>query len=403
MTPIEAFHVHQPLSAKQIGPLFLVALAALALLPSCSKPGAAADAAKGKSRLVDVAVATAATAAIPLEMNTFGNVESISTVTIRSQVNEILTAVHFRKGQNVKKGQLLFSFDPRASEAALKQAQATVTGHMVQAENAHNDLKRELDLLKKGVATQYECDQAQTIANAFDSAVRAGQAAVDTAKLQLEHCQIFSPIDGQVGNLLVNEGNLVKANDTALVVINQIRPIEVNFSVPQADLPTIRKYMAAGKLALKAAIPSQPEEPQTGELTFVDNAVDSASGTIAMRGTFENKDLRLWPGQYVQVNLLLTVQKDAVVVPAKAVQTGRDGKYVFVINSQMKAEMRPITIGRKCDDLLVVEKGLAPGERVVTNEFLRLTAGAPVRITNDPPSSQTMPATSEALSQGAGA
>ena len=321
---------------------------------------------------------------MPVEITTFGSVEPYATVAVKAQVGGTLDKVHFQKGKNVKKGELLFTIDPRPYKAALEEAQANLARDRVREENAKKDFERETALLKKGISAQSDYDKASTEAAADAAAVRADVAAVETANLQLEHCSICSPIDGRTGNLLVNEGNLVKENaDLPLVTINQVRPIEVSFSIPQRDLPSVKKNMAAGKLAVRAALPNEEGVAEVGELTFVDNAMDRMTGTVQLRAKFDNASERLWPGQYVSVTMTLAMQDDAIVAPSSAVQVGRDGHYVFVIKPDNTAEFRPVTVRRIPGDLAVIEKGLQPGERVATDGQLRLVQGAKVEIKNE--------------------
>lgn len=356
-----------------------VALAAASV--SCSPPSSAQEGSKPKARkVVPITAAVAVRKSMPIEFRTFGAVQAYATVTIRSQVTEIIKTVHFRKGQCVRKGDLLFTMQPKSSDVALAQAEATLCRDIFQADNAEKVAQREAVLLKKGVTSQDEHDKAKTDADALAAAVRASRAAVDQAKLLLEYCSIHSPIDGRAGNLLVDEGNLVKSQDTALVTLTQTRPIEVSFCMPQNNLPALRRYMAAGKLRVDAVIPGEDGPPEVGELTFVDNTVEKGTGTIGLRATFPNEAERLWPGQYVQVILTQSVQTDAVVAPSQAIQVGREGSYVFVVRPDKTAEMRKVTVPRTVGADAVVTEGLQAGETVVTDGHLRLTQGIGVTI-----------------------
>jgi membrane fusion protein, multidrug efflux system len=348
---------------------------------SCSPPSSAQEGNKPKARKV-VPITAAATVRkdMPIEFRTFGTVQAYATVTIRSQVSEIIKTVHFRKGQSVRKGELLFTILPKSFEVALEQAQAALARDIVQADNAEKVAQREAVLLKKGMSSQDEHDKYKTEADALAASVRAGRAAVDQTKLQLEFCSIHSPIDGRAGNLLVDEGNLVKSQDTPLVTLTQTRPIEVSFCLPQSNLPALRRYMAAGKLRVEAVIPGDDAVPEVGELTFVDNTVEKGTGTINLRATFPNETERLWPGQYVQVILTMSVQKDAVVAPSQAIQAGREGSYVFVVRPDKTAELRKVTVPRTIGADAVVTEGLQAGEMVVTDGHLRLTQGISVTI-----------------------
>lgn len=379
---------------------FLAALLLAAPL-SCTKPGAAPPRGRGGESSVPVTVAVAEGRPMPVEISEIGSVMAYSTVSVRAEVSGILTAVHFRKGQEVKKGDVLFTIDPRPFDASLKQAQAALARDQAQAENARLELQREKKLLDANISAPSDYDKKKADAEATAAVVRADEAVVDNAKLQLEHCTLHSPIDGRTGDLLVDPGNLVKASsDQALVVINQVQPIQVSFSILQRDLPAVRRLMSQGTLEVRAYPSDDPADNETGVLTFIDNAVDKGTGRIALLATFPNAAQRLWPGQHLgKVSLILSTDPDAVVVPAKAVQTGRNGKYVYVIKDK-KAEFRPVTVRSSDPDIAVLESGLAKGETVVTDGHLRLVQGSGVDIRPATPAaaegSPTRPATSSA-------
>ena len=367
-----------------------VIVAGAGLAPSCSKQSPAEEGSKpGAGKAVPVTAASVVRKAMPIELKTVGTAQAYATVAIRSQVTEVLQTVHFRKGQDVRKGDLLFTIAPRPFEVAMDQARANLGRDIVQAENAQKLAEHEAVLLKKGISSQDEYDKARTNAEALAAGVLADIAAVENAELQLKYCSIRSPVDGRVGNLLVDEGNLVKANDVVLVIINQIHPIEVSFCVPQSDLPGIRRYMARGKLAVRALVPKEESDGEDGELTFVDNAVEKGTGTVQLRATFQNPRERLWPGLYVQVILTLAVQDDAIVAASRAIQTGRDGKYVFVVKSDGTVEMRGVKVSRAVGRETVVDEGLQAGERVVTDGHLRLIDGTKVEVQGE---AKTQPA-----------
>jgi multidrug efflux system membrane fusion protein len=250
----------------------------------------------------------------------------------------------------------------------------------VQAKNAEVESRRTDALMKQGVATQDEYDKARTALEALQAAIRADDAALENARLKLEYCSIKSPIDGRVGSLFIDQGNLIKANDVKIVTINRIRPIYVTFTAPQQELPSIRERMAAGKLDVTAIVPKESQRPERGELTFIDNEVDTATGTIRLKATFANEAERLWPGQFVNVVLTLATEKDAIVAPSEAVQTGQQGQFVFVVKDDLTVEDRPVVVGRALDGETVIQKGLSPGQRVVTDGQLRLVPGAKVAV-----------------------
>jgi len=235
-------------------------------------------------------------------------------------------------------------------------------------------------LIQKGVVPQQQYDKFRTDADALEATVLADQAAMENAKIQLDYCSIHSPIDGRTGSLMVKQGNIIKADDINLVVINQIIPIDIAFSIPEQFLPEIKKYMALGKIQIDAFIPANEERPEKGIITFIDNAVDINTGTIRLKGTFANREKKLWPGQFVNVVLTLTTEPNAIVVPSQAIQTGQTGRYVFVVKSDSTVESRPVVVGRIVNGEAVIQKGLSANEKVVTDGQLRLYPGARVEI-----------------------
>jgi multidrug efflux system membrane fusion protein len=330
---------------------------------------------------VPVTAAAVIQKTVPVQINTIGNVEAYSTVSVKSQIGGLLNHVHFREGQDVDKGALLFTIDPRPYEASLKQAEANLAKDTAQLENAREEVRRYAELVKKGYVAQEQYDQIRTNAIAFEATVNADKAVVENARLQLKYCYIYSPFNGRTGNLLSHQGNLIKANaDNPMVIINQIQPIYVTFSVPEQYLSEIKKYMSGGKILVKAFITTAKDDSEEGVLTFVDNTVDVTTGTIKLKATFTNKKKRLWPGQFVDVVIVLTTQPNAIVVPSQSVQTGQKGQYVFVIKDDLTVEDRLVTVGRMLNSETVIEKGLQAGEKVVTDGQLRLVPGAKVQL-----------------------
>ena len=321
---------------------------------------------------------------MPVQIIAIGNVEAFASVSIKPLVSGALESIHFNEGQDVRKGQLLFAIDKRPFEAALAQAQANLARDKATAANARADAGRYASLQQQGVASKQQADQSASAADSYDAAVRADSAAIDTAKLELNYCTIYSPIDWRTGSYQVKPGNMVKANDVpVLIVINQISPIYLDFAIPEQYLADVKKYMAQGPLRVEATIPNDAGPPEIGTVTFVDNAMDNTTATIRLKGTFANEKRRLWPGQFVNTVLTLTSERNAVVVPAQALQTGQNGQFVFVVKADNTVESRPVIAGRTVGGVTVIEKGVAQGETVVTDGQLRLIPGAKVSITSD--------------------
>jgi multidrug efflux system membrane fusion protein len=338
--------------------------------------------AKSQGTAMPVTIAEAVSKAMPIELRAVGTVEAFATVTVKAQVEGQLTAVHVQEGQCIKAGDLIFTIDPRPFEVQIKLLQANLARANVQLENARTLLGRNASVVGKGYVSQGQYDQAAADAAALEATVRADEAAVENAQIQLTYCSIRSPITGCVGEIYVDRGNVVKANDAdhPLVVIRQISPIYVGFSVPERYLPEVKKYLAAGKLIVMAASAGHEDEPVKGELTFVDNSVNTATGTILLKATFGNKDQVLWPGQFVNVTVQLASQPYAVAVPSRAVQTGQDGQYVFVLKPDNTVEYRTVTVDRIVGLEAIIAKGIQSKDRVVTDGQLRLFPGAQVKV-----------------------
>ncbi|HEY1373778.1 MAG TPA: efflux RND transporter periplasmic adaptor subunit [Candidatus Binatia bacterium] len=329
----------------------------------------------GRSRdsrpAIPVTVVAAVQKSMPLQVEAVGTVDPYSTVSIRSQVAGAITKVHFKEGQDVKEGDLLFTIDTRPFEAAVKQAEANLAKDVAVLANAREQSRRYAELVKKQYVSQEQYDQIKTNADSIEATVEADKANVENAKVQLSYCRIFSPVTGRTGSLLVNEGNVVRTNDpNPLITINQISPIYVTFALPEQNLPDVKTRLAAGKLGVQAVLPENEQRPEQGDLTFVDNLVDRTTGTIKLKGTFANRERRLWPGQFVKAVLKLGDQ-EAVVVPSDAVQTGQKGQQVFVVRGESGVEVRPVVVGRSLNGESVIEQGVHAGERVVTDgQFL---------------------------------
>jgi multidrug efflux system membrane fusion protein len=366
-------------NTRTLASLVLILAASLSFVSCSSKTSAV-----GPDMAVPVTVAKAVKKTVPVELSAIGTAEAYSTVSIKGQVNAVLKEVHFKQGDFVKKGDLLFSLDARPFQASLAQAQANLARDKAQADLTVVQAERYKKLYDEGISPKEQYDQMQANAAAQQGSVHADEAAVESAKLQLQYCEIYSPVDGRTGALQVYPGNLVKENDVpVLVVINQIAPLYLDFSVPEQYLGVIKKYMTAGRLQIEAT-PYGDTTPETGYLTFVDNTVDNTTGTIKLKGTFENTDHRLWPGQFSTVALRLSEQENATVVPTQAVQTGQSGDFVFVIKPDQTAESRPVKVARTLGTESVIAKGIEAGETVVTDGQLRLIPGIKVQIKTAP-------------------
>lgn len=387
--------------------LFILFISLLAA--GCSNQPAAPKA-KGKGPGKQAAIVTTAVVgkeAVPVDLQVIGTVEPYTSIRVKAQVNGQLTKVYFKEGQEVKAGDLLFLIDPRPYDEAIRQAEANLARSTALLRQAEANLQRDIaqerfardqaaryqKLFAEGVGSKQQADQYVSEAEARAEAVRASQAAIESARaavkadtatlenarLQRSYCEIRSPVNGRTGAVVIQEGNLVRTTDPELVSINQIEPIFVTFSVPEPRLPEIRRQMAAGPLRVLAAPSGESSSPSAGELAFIDNTVDSTTGTIRLKAVFPNRDHRLWPGQFVNVTLRLATLPDAVVAPVAAIQTGQEGQFAYVVEGGV-ARMRPVVTGLRAGERVVIAQGLRPGDVVVTEGQLRLADGMPVRM-----------------------
>jgi multidrug efflux system membrane fusion protein len=328
---------------------------------------------------VPVVAGTAQTQNVPVYVRGLGNVQAFQTVTVRSRVDGNITKVLFSEGQEVKTGDPLFQIDPRPFQAALEQAQATKTKDEAQLKGAQLDLERYQKLLPTGFQTRQQYDQQVATVDQLKGAIAADQAQIDSAQLNLQYADIRSPIDGRTGARLVDLGNFVQAGQaTSLVSITQIKPIFVTFTVPQENLVEIRTNQARAPLEVEAYASDDKTLLSRGKLTLIDNQVDTTTGTVRLKGTFDNADERLWPGEFVSARLIISTRDQAIVVPAQTVMHGPQGSYLYVIKPDDTVERRAVQVAAAENNLAVIEKGLASGERVVVDGQYRLTAGVKV-------------------------
>lgn len=332
---------------------------------------------------VPVTVAPVEQRSVPQEISAIGTVTPIQTVAVRGQVSGTLLRVAFQEGDEVQSGQLLFQIDPRPFQAALEMAQANLAKDGAQLVNARQQVTRYQQLVQNNLATEEQFDQLKANADAAEAAIAADSAAVRTARLNLEYTTIKAQISGRTGSLLLREGNLVPVNGaTPLVVVNQIRPIAVSFSVPQKYLDDIQRFSARAHLAVEIRPSEDTSAVQIGTLIFINNQVDTTTGTIQLKATFANADRKLWPGEFVAARLVLNVERDVLTIPSQAVMTGQNGTYVYVVNPDRSVRTQDVTVGRSAGDFVVIEKGLVRGQMVVTDGQLRLVPGAKVEIKN---------------------
>ncbi len=371
--------VSRAIGAKTHGACAIAAIiAATIVIGGCSKKEPSGMTAQSAA---PVLVAKVVQKNVPNQLHEIGTVEAFSTVNVKARVEGQLIAIHFKEGDYVSKDQLLFNLDPRPFEAALHQAQAGLAKDRAQYEQAQADERRYGVLLHEQVGSQAQFDLAHATAGALRGTLGADRAAIETARLNLQYTQIHSPIDGRTGNLQVHIGDLIKADaDNPMVVINQVQPIYVDFSIAEARLADVRQNMASRQLEVDVTIPGSQDPAEHGILSFVDNTVDRTTGTILLKGLFQNENHRLWPGQFVSASLTLNWIEHAILVPSQAVQNGQQGSFVFVVGSGMKVTMRPIVAGAPFEKDIIVRDGLAAGETVVTDGQLRLAPGAAVRI-----------------------
>lgn len=355
-------------------------VAATMVVAACSKPP------EQRTPPVPVQVAPVTQIAAPLTISANGVVEPLQTVAVQAQVGGVLENVGFREGDDVQVGQVLFRIDPRPFDAALRQAQATLARDEAQMQNAQRDAERYKALAEKDYVTKSQADQASSAAVSLRATVVADSATVDNAKLNLGYTTIRAPIAGRTGRLLVRQGNLVRPNAEPLVIINQLRPILVRFPVVQHDFPALQRRNAQGPVVVRVQTADSGRVNESGTLAFLDNAVDSLTGTVTAKARFANQTNLLWPGEYVRATVELSVEPNAIAVPTRAVLAGQQGNYVFVIGGDKTAKVRQISVGRAVGEMTTIEQGLTAGEQVVVDGQSRLTPNAKVDVKTIAPS-----------------
>ncbi|MDD2308867.1 MAG: efflux RND transporter periplasmic adaptor subunit [Desulfuromonadaceae bacterium] len=334
---------------------------------------------------VPVKVVQAVQKDVPVQVKAIGTIEAYTSVAIKSQVGGQIARLHFAEGSNVEKGALLISIDPEPFQATLHQFEAALAKDQAQAKFAREQAERYAGLLKEGIVTHDQYDLLRSNAESLAATLVADRAAIKNAKIQLDYCSIRSPISGRTGTIALQPGNLVKANDLPIVTVNQLTPIYATFSIPEKMLSAVKLALAGKELKIEAVIPNEPGSTEAGTISFLDNAVNPATGTIKLKGVFANTSRKLWPGQFTDVVMTLGIRKNAVVVPTNAIQTSQQGQFIYVVKQDNSVEMRQVTAAMVVGEDTVVDKGLAAGETVVTDGQLRLTPGAVVESKDKQP------------------
>ena len=379
----------------------LLAPALLALAPACKKvEGAQRTQAQPQRPPAPVSVATAVEKEVPVYLDQIGKNVAPEVVSIQPQVSGRITGIHFKDGATVKRGDLLVTIDPRPYQAQLDSAEAGLSRNQAELELARLELGRVRALLAADSISQQDHDARKSAVAVSEAQVRLSKAAVDTAKLNLEYCFIRAPIDGRAGQRLVDLGNVVGPSaGGGLLVIQRLDPMYADFTIPEKDLTSVQRAIAAGQARAEVRLPDEPDKPRDGTLTFLDSAVQDGTGTVKLRASLANADWRFWPGRFVKVRLVLGTQKGAVLVPATATQTSAKGPFVYVVKDDSTAELRPVTVGQRQGDLVAISSGLKGGERVVTAGQLGVTPGGKVRSDEKQARADSVSAAREARNQ----
>jgi multidrug efflux system membrane fusion protein len=342
-----------------------------------------------------VSVAQAVVRDVPIYLDAIGKMVAREVVSVQPQVSGRITQIHFVDGADVKVGQVLFTIDPRPYRAQFSAADATLAQGKAALDLARINFSRVASVTDPRAVSRQDYDAKKNAVAVAEAQLQQNQAAVENAQLNLDYCTIRSPINGRAGQRLVDVGNVVNANNSTLLVIQRLDPVYADFTIPENELTAVQQNMARGTLTAEVRLPDGPGEPREGELTFLDNSVQEGTGTVKLRATVANKDRRFWPGRFVQIRLVLSTRKDAVLIPAEAPQMSAKGQFVYVVKTDSTAELRPVTVGQRQGDLVVIDRGLKAGERVVTNGQLGVTPGGQVKIITQPVAPETVPATAE--------
>ncbi|HEX3131729.1 MAG TPA: efflux RND transporter periplasmic adaptor subunit [Thermoanaerobaculia bacterium] len=327
-----------------------------------------------------VAVAAAVTRDVPVYIDEVGRVAAREVVSVQPQVSGRITRIHFADGANLRKGDLLFTIDPRPFQVQLDAAEASLAQAKAALDLTRIQLTRASTLIESKAISQEEYDLKKNAVDVAAAQVEQNEAAVRSAKISLEYCFIHSPIDGRAGERLVDPGNVVAANTGSLLTIQRLDPVYADFTVPENDLTAVQRNMSRGSLKVEVSLPDEPGDPRGGTLTFLDNAVQGDTGTVKLRATIPNNDHRFWPGRFVKIRLVLDTLQEAVLVPAAAPQTSAQGPFVYVVKDDSTAEQRTIAQGQRQGDLIVISQGVKPGERIVINGQLGVTPGGKVKV-----------------------
>lgn len=359
--------------------MFAVVLLCLAVFAGCRQEAPPAF----ERPPAPVSVVEAVSRDVPVYLDEVGKVAAREVVSIQPQVSGSITEIHFTDGAHLRKGAPLFTIDPRPYRAQLAAAQANLAEAKAALDLARIQFERAASLIETLAIAQQEYDTRKNAVDVAAARVEQSEAAVQTARLNLDYCFIRSPIDGRAGERLVDRGNVVTTNTGSLLVIQRLDPVYADFTITEHDLTAVQRNMAQGSLKVEVRLPDQPAEPRVGALTFVDNAVQDGTGTVKLRATIPNNDHRFWPGRFVKIRLVLDTLQQAVLVPATAPQTSSAGQFVYVVKNDSTAEQRKVTPGQRQEDLVVISQGLQPGERVIVNGQLGVTPGGKVRVEGD--------------------